>query len=142
MSSPRPRVVDAAFWLLLIGAVLLVVGGLLAATAGFDAVRSAASASVSDEQVRNYLALHRGSALICILAGVGLGFLAGRMRTGDPRFRRAAVALALVSVLLVALVAVFAGIHLLALLGLLPIVVATLLLTRPVVVEWFDGAHD
>ena len=48
--------------------------------------------------------------------------------------------LALVTVVLVGLVAVFAGIHILALLGLLPIIAGALLLTRPAAAEWFAGA--
>lgn len=144
MSSPsspvRPRSVDVAFWLLVVGAVMLLVGGLLAATISFDAVRSSAATSVSDEQLRNYLTFQRGSGAICALAGTGLAFLAGKMRRGDPRFRRATVVLALVTVVLVGLVAVFAGIHVLALLGLLPIIAGALLLTRPPAAEWFAGA--
>jgi hypothetical protein len=139
-SAARPRSVDFAFWLLLVGAVMLLVGGLLAATMPFDAIRNAAAHSVTDEQVHNYLAFQRGSGAICVLAGAGLAFLAGRMRRGDARFRRATIVLALVTVVLVALVAVFAGIHILALLGLLPIIVGGLLLTRPAAAGWFAGA--
>ena len=62
---------DVAFWLLLAGAVMLVVGGLLAATMSFDTVRRAAAASVSDEQLHNYLSFHRGAGVICVLAAVG-----------------------------------------------------------------------
>ena len=131
---------DVAFWLLIVGAVMLVSGGLLAATMSFDAIRSVAADSVSDEQVHNYLTFHRGSGVICVLTGAALGFLAGRLRRGDARFRRATIVLALVTVVLVALVAVFAGIHILALLGLLPIIVGALLLTRPAAAEWFTGA--
>lgn len=138
----RPRALDIAFWLLLVGVVLLLVGGLFSVTIGYDTVRGVAPASISDDQVRNYLVLQRGSAAICIAAGAGLGFLAGRMRTGDVRFRRATVALALVTVVLVGVIAVFVGIHVVALLGTLPIIAAAVLLTRPVVTEWFDGAHD
>ena len=145
-SSPppasRPRAVEVAFWLLIVGAVMLVVGGLLAATMGFDNIRSVAPDSVSDEQVHNYLTFHRGSGVICVLTGVALGFLTGRMRLGDARFRRATIVLALVTVVLVGLVAVFAGIHILSLVGLLPIIVGALLLTRPAAAEWFTGARS
>jgi hypothetical protein len=47
--------------------------------------------------------------------------------------------LGLTIVVLVGLAAVFAGTHILALLSLLPIVVGTLLLNRPNVVEWYAG---
>ena len=134
----RPRVVDAAFWLLLAGAVLLVAGGLLAATLSFDTVRAATASSISDAQLHKYLSFHRAVGIGCVIAGGGLGFLAGRTRTGDPRFRRATAGLALAIVVLVGLAAVFAGIHLLALLSLLPIIVGTLMLMRPSAGPWFD----
>jgi hypothetical protein len=140
LPAPRPRAVDVAFWLLLVGAVMLLVGGLLAATMAFDTIRSAAPASVSDAQLHSYLAFQRAAGAICVLSGTGLAFLAGRMRRGDARFRRATVVLALVTVVLVALVAVFAGVHILALLGLLPIIAGTVLLTRPAAAGWFAGA--
>ncbi len=138
--APRPRAVDVAFWLLLVGAVMLVVGGLLVATMSFDTIRGAAADSVSDDQVHKYLNFHRWSGVICVLTGAGLGFLTGRMRGGDARFRRATIGLALVTVVLVALVALFAGIHVLSLLGLLPIIVGALLLTRPAATDWYTGA--
>jgi hypothetical protein len=132
----RPRVVEAAFWVLVVGAVLLMVGGLLAATLSFDTVRSATALSISDEQLRNYLSLHRGAGIVCVLAGGGLGFLAGRTRSGDARFRHATIGLALAIIVVVGLAAVFAGIHLLTLLSLLPIIVGMLLLTRPAATAW------
>lgn len=48
MTAPesRPGVVTAAFWLLIVGAVLLMTGGLLAAAAGFDTPRQAAALGV------------------------------------------------------------------------------------------------
>lgn len=138
----RPRVVNTAFWLLLAGAVLLMVGGLLAATLSFDTVRAATASSVSDEQLNNYLSFHRGAGIGCVVAGGGLGFLVGRTRAGDPRFRRATVALGLAIVVLVGLAAVFAGIHLLSLLAMLPIIVGTLMLTRPAATAWFDGRGE
>ena len=131
-TQPRPRVVDTAFWLLLVGAALLLAGGLLAATLSFDTVRQA------------NLIFHRGVGVGCVLAGAGLGFLAGRTRTGDARFHRATIGLSMAIVVLVALVAVFAGIHVLSLLALLPIIVGSLLLTRPTAMDWFaaDGQRN
>lgn len=133
----RPREVTAAFWLLIAGAVLLLLGGLLAATLTFDAIRDAAAPSVSDETLRNYLRFHRGAGVLCGLAAVGLAVVAVPTRNGDPRFRRAAIGLGLAIVVLVGLVAVFAGTHILALLSLLPIIVGTLLLSRPAAAGWF-----
>lgn len=140
--QPRPGAVTAAFWLLVVGGVLLVVGGLLAATVSFDTLRQAAGPSVSDQSIRDYLRLYRGAGILFALAGAALVFFASRIRMPDPRSRRAAVTLGLTIVVLVAVAAVFAGTHVLALLSLLPIVVGTLLLGRPGAVDWFMGRTD
>ena len=140
--QPRPGAVTAAFWLLVVGGVLLVVGGLLAATVSFDTLRQAAGPSVSDQSLRDYLRLYRGAGILFALAGAALVFFASRIRMPDPRSRRATVTLGLTIVVLVAVAAVFAGTHVLALLSLLPIVVGTLLLGRPASVDWFMGRTD
>jgi hypothetical protein len=112
--QPRPRVVTAAFWCWVVAAVLLIVGGLIAA-------------SVSALPV-----VYRGGGVITVLAGVGMAFLAGRTRSGDTRYRRAGIALSLVIVVLVAIVAVLGGaVHVLTLLGVLPLIAGTVLITRP-----------
>lgn len=134
----RPAPVTAAFWALILGAVLLMAGGLMAATVGFDSLRQAAPASVSDDAVRNYGRLYRGAGALFCVAAAGLAVLAVRAaRDRDPRARRAAMTLGLAIVVIVGLAAVFAGTHILALLSLVPIVVGTLLLSRPNVVEWY-----
>jgi CDP-diglyceride synthetase len=114
MTAPqsRPRVVTAAFWCWLVASLLLIVGGLLAASVALPAV-------------------YRGAGVITALAGAGLAFLAGRSRQGDARFRRAAVVLSLTIVVLVALVAVFGVVHVLTLLAVLPLNAGTVLITRP-----------
>jgi nucleoside permease NupC len=114
MTAPqsRPRVVTAAFWCWLVAAILLIVGGLLAASVALPAV-------------------FRGVGVVTALAGAGMAFLAGRSRNGDTRFRRAAVALALTIVVLVALLAVFGVVHVLTLLAVLPLIAGTVLITRP-----------
>lgn len=139
VTQSRPTGLTAAFWLLLIGAVLLMAGGLMAATVGFDALRQAAPPTVSDEAVRNYARLYRGAGTLFSIAAAVLAVFAARARDRDPRSRRAAMTLGLTIVVLVGLAAVFAGTHILALLSLLPIVVGTLLLNRPNVVEWYAG---
>jgi hypothetical protein len=115
MTAPqsRPRVVTAAFWCWLVAAILLIVGGLLAAS------------------VAALPMVYRGGGVITALAGAGVAFLAGRSRNGDTRFRRAAVALALTIVVLVALLAVFGVVHALTLLAVLPLIAGTVLITRP-----------
>lgn len=141
MTAPesRPGAITAAFWLLVVGAVLLMAGGLITATHSFDSIRQAAPPSVSDESVHDYSRLYRGAGILFSLAAAALAAFAVRARDRDPRFRRAALALGLTIVVLVAIAAVFAGTHILSLLSLVPIVVGTLLLSRPGVVEWFAG---
>jgi hypothetical protein len=134
VSESRPTGLTAAFWLLLVGAVLLLAGGLMAATVGFDALRQAAPPAVSDDALRNYARLYRGAGILFSIAAAALGVFAVRARD-----RRAVMTLGLTIVVLVGLAAVFAGTHILALLSLLPIVVGTLLLNRPNVVEWYAG---
>jgi hypothetical protein len=128
-TEPRPRAVDVAFWLLVVGAVLLLAGGMLAATLSYDTLRSAALPTVSDQTIRDYLRFHRGALVV-------------RTRAGDPRFRRATMGLGLAIVVLVGVVAVFFGTHIFALLSLLPIIVGTLLLSRPPVAKWFSPQPD
>lgn len=138
-AAPRPRAVDIAFWLLVAGAVLLVVNGLMAATLSFETVRSAADSSVTDETLQAYLTFQRGTGIFSIVVGVALGFLAGKTRTGDPRFKRATIAFAVAITVLVVGVALLAKIiHLLALIAVLPIIAGAFLLTRPAAAAWFD----
>jgi hypothetical protein len=117
--QPRPRVVTAAFWCWLGASMLLIVGGLMAA-------------SVSIPNV------YRGIGVLTALAGAGMAYVAGRTRSGDTRFRRAAVALSLTIVVLVALVAVFGVVHVLTLLAVIPLIAGTVLMTRPAVASWAD----
>lgn len=141
MTQPalRPSAVNVACWLLVLGSVLLIAGGLLAALVGFDSLRQAAPATVTDDAVQSYARLYRGTGVLFAVTGVALGWFAVRARNRDPRARRAAIALGLAVVVLVAVAAVFAGTHILALLGLLPIIVGVLLLNRPSVVDWYAG---
>lgn len=137
-SESRPRALTISIWLLIAGAVLLMAGGLLALTFGFDALRQVVPATVTDEQVRQLLAFRRGAGAVCVAAGLGVAFLAGKTRGGDVRFRRATIGLGLTLIVLVGILQVFVNIGLVALLSLPPIIIGTLLLTRPVVASWFD----
>lgn len=141
MTAPesRPGAVTAAFWLLLVGAVLLMTGGLLAATVGFDTLRQAAGPSVSDQSIRDYLRLYRGAGILFFVAAAALAVFAIKARNRDSRSRRATMSLGLAIVVLVAIAAVFAGTHVLALLSMVPIIVGTLLLGRPAAADWFSG---
>ena len=70
--------------------------------------------------------------MITALAGAGMAFLAGRTRSGDTRFRRAAVALSLTIIVVIALVSVLGGaVHVLTLLAVIPLIAGTVLMTRP-----------
>ena len=138
-NESRPSAVTAAVGLLVIGAVLLIAGGLLATLVSFDSLRQAAPLTVTDEALNDYARLYRGAGILFGLAGVALIWFAAQARRRDLRARRAAMALGLVVVVLVAVAAVFSGTHILALLSLLPIVVGVLLLSRPAVLDWYAG---
>lgn len=134
----RPRVVEIGFWVLIAGAVLLIFGGLLAATVSYQTARSAIDVDVSDAQVRTYLNLYRAMGVGSVLSGGALAFLASRSRRGDARFRRAAVALALAIALVLVLLAVGLGVaQPVMLLSLVPIAVGTIMLTRRSAAAWF-----
>ncbi|MFG1934975.1 hypothetical protein ACGFK1_30690 [Mycobacterium sp. NPDC048908] len=114
MTAPqsRPRVVTAAFWCWVAASFLLMLGGLIAASLDVPIV-------------------FRGAGVIFALAGGALAFLAGRGRGGDTRFRRAALALALATVVLIALAALFRLANGITLLAVFPLVAGTVLITRP-----------
>ena len=116
-AQSRPRVVTAAFWCWVVASVLLIVGGLIAASAPVPIV-------------------YRGAGVVTALAGAGMAFLAGRSRSGDSRFRRAALALSLAIVVLVALVSVFGVVHVLSLIAIIPLVAGTVLMSRPAASSW------
>ncbi|MBU3750154.1 MAG: hypothetical protein FGM52_06830 [Mycobacterium sp.] len=139
MSEHRPSAVTTACWLLVLGAVMLIVGGVLAGLMSFDAIRHTAPPTVTDDAVRAYTRLYRGAGILFGLAGVALVWFAANARRRDLRSRRAAMALSLSIVVLVAVAAVLSGTHILVLLSLIPIIVGTLLLSRPAVVEWYAG---
>jgi hypothetical protein len=116
MTAPqsRPRAVTAAYWCWVVASIMLIVGGLIAAT------------------VTALPTVYRGGGVVTALAGVGMAFLAGRGRNEDARYRRAAIALSLVIVVLVAIVSVLGGaVHVLTLLAVLPLIAGTVLITRP-----------
>lgn len=134
----RPRIVDIAFWLLIGGAVLLILGGLLAATVSYETARSAIGSEVSNEQVRDYLTVYRGMGIGSALAGAALAFVAGRARGGDPNFRRATIGLTLAIAVVLVLLAAGGGVaQPVTLLSLVPIAAGTILLTRPAAAGWF-----
>ncbi|BBY87190.1 hypothetical protein [Mycolicibacterium tokaiense] len=130
-ATPRPKAVDTAFWLLVAGAILLVINGLMATTLSF-------SASATDPRVANLLVFQRGAGILFVVVGAALGFVSGKMRQGDPRFRRATIAFAAtITVLVLGLAVLAKAVFVVALLAVVPIIVGALALTRPPVVAWF-----
>ena len=121
MTAPqsRPRVVTVAFWCWAAASVLLVAFGLLLAFSP-DALPT----------------LFRGMGVIFAAAGLGLGFVAGRARIGDARFRRAAIGLALAIVIILALFALYSRGPIWLLVMILTMVGAVLMM-RPPALEWF-----
>ena len=122
MSTPvpaRPRIVEAVFWLWLLAAISLVVlGMLMALTRG------------------NLPPVFRGAGILFAIAGLALGYLAGRTRTGHAGLRRAAVGLALALVVLLALFTLMTG----GVLWLIPMIltmVGAVLIMRPSAQDWF-----
>lgn len=122
MTAPhaRPRVVTVAFWCWVVASVLLVTFGLLVA--------------LSQD---NLPVLFRGAGALFALSGLGLGFLSGRARLGQARFRRAAVALALAVVVLLSLFALMSRWPLWLVVMILTVVGAVLMM-RQSAQDWFD----
>ncbi|WP_099038156.1 hypothetical protein [Mycobacterium neglectum] len=123
MTAPqsRPRVVSAGFWCWAAASVLLVAFGLLLA--------------FSPESLPT---LFRGMGALFAASGLGLGFLAGRARLGDASFRRAAIALSLAVVVILALFALYSRGPVWLLIMILTMVGAVLMM-RPPAQQWFDN---
>ena len=138
-TESRPGAVTAACWLLFIGAVLLIVAGLITGTVSFDTLRRHEPPTVADDSVTSLLWLNRGVGILFVLSGVALAWFASRALHRDPRFRRAAVALGLTIVVIVSIASAFGG-FVLAPVGLVFIIIGVLLLGRPGVMDWYVGA--
>ena len=126
MTAPqsRPRVVTAGFWCWAAASVLLVAFGLLLALSA-DALPT----------------LFRGMGVLFAAKGLGLGFLAGRARLGDARFRRAAIALSLAIVVILAIFALYSRGPIWLLMMILTMVGAVLMM-RPPAQEWFEQEQE
>lgn len=117
--SPRPPAVNAAFWCWVVAALMLIVGGLITASVGIPAV-------------------FRGAGVLTAVAGAGIAFLAGRSRLGDARFRRAALALSLAVIVVVAILSILGVVHILTLIAVLPLIAAVALITRPAAAAFYQ----
>ncbi|AKS30589.1 hypothetical protein [Mycolicibacterium goodii] len=100
----------------LVAAVLLMVGGMIAASVSLPGLDTP---------------LFRGVGVLIAIAGAGMAFLAGLSRGGDPRFRRAAMALSVAIVVIVALTARLGVVHILTLIGIVLLIVGTILNALP-----------
>ena len=121
---PRPRSVNAAFWTWLVAALLLALGGLLIATTSTPIP-----------------VFYRGAGGLLAVSGFAIGFLAGRTRQGDRRFRRATVALSLALAFLLTLFAVLT-MGFIWLVIILLLVGAAMLVMRPTAQQWFDALEQ
>lgn len=117
-TQSRPRLVTVAYLVWALAAVLLIANGL------FFALESG-------------ITFYQAAGVLWVLAGIGLGYLAGRTRLGDSRFRRAGVALSLALVVLLAIFAVLSQ-ALGSLLIMILLLIGAVLLVRPSAQEWFD----
>lgn len=139
--QPRPRIVDVAFWFWVVSSAALFLNGLAGVTQRFDAVRAAAKPELTDAEIRNLVTYFRAWGMLCILLAAGIAFLAGRTRQGDKRYRRALIALSLVSVLGAIAMASTGSVGPLLLVAALSLVVANVLIIRPTAQNWFDGGE-
>lgn len=123
-TQPRPRVVAIAFWCWLAASILLILGGLLLA--------------FSQAPVPVFF---RGAGVLWVVVGALLSYLAGRARSGDTRFRRAAVALSIALAVLLALFSVMTS-GLVWLFVLILVLVAAVLVLRPAAQQWYTPESD
>jgi hypothetical protein len=113
-------VVAVAFWCWVAAAVTLVGLGLLVALSR-----------------ANVPFFYRGAGALFVVAGLALGYLAGRAGGGNAALRRAAVGLALALVVLLALFTLMTQ----GALWLIPMIltmVGAVLMLRPAAQDWFD----
>jgi len=83
---------------------------------------------------------YRTVAIVCAVLGMAIGYFAGRTRGGNKRFRRGTVALSVAGVvLLLAAKVLLGGVGLLAVLAVIPLLVAVVSATRDSASAWFDA---
>jgi hypothetical protein len=122
MSAPlqRPQLVNIAFWCWIVAAVSLAALGLLLA--------------LNRAPLPVFL---RGAGAVLAVAGLALGYLAGRARAGQTAFRRAAVALAMALVVVLALFILIGGGGVLFVLPMILALAGAVLIMRPSALQWF-----
>lgn len=121
-SDGRPRTVDAAYYCWLTGGSLTAATGLLMLTYPVSA--------------------YKAVGVLALVAGLALGFLAGRARKRDPRFARAALALAMATVALLGLIIVFlpvpVGVLGVVVLAFVALIAGSVLNQRAASLAWYD----
>lgn len=137
----RPRVITYAFLAWVLGAVLVVLLGLISLTFPADSLRTQLTdTGGSADAVDSVITVLRTIGILEIVVGLAVGFLAGpTCRRGDPRFRRALTVLSVIFgvVLLGSVTVGFAIVPLLATLGSIFLFVACVLAYRRSAAEWF-----
>jgi len=137
-SDSRPKLVSIAYWLWLVAAIALFLFGILAASANGDSIRERlADLDYSTETADAFVLMLRVTGGMSVVVGLAIGFMAGPVRNGHYRFRRALVALSAIFALFQA-GAVLTGISPVILL-VVPVllVAASVLVYRPGAKEWF-----
>lgn len=116
---PRPRIVDVAFVLWVLAAIVLIADGFWLVWAAVPA-------------------FYRGGGAIFVACGLAIAFLAGRTRRGDRRFQRALVALSLALALLL-LLFILQGGPLLGAIIAAALIASAVLVTRSSAEQYFDA---
>lgn len=135
----RPTVVNIGFWLVLVGAVLLLAGGLLGVSVAISSEDTVFGKNVSADSVQSLRFLLGGMSVLWLGAGLALSFLVGRARNGDLRFRRATVGMAIAVVVMIFLLTLLAPftVTLPTLFGVVPVAIGATLFMRPAASDWF-----
>ncbi|MGW0161961.1 hypothetical protein ACWDUN_21885 [Mycobacterium sp. NPDC003323] len=139
ISPARPAIVNIAFWLVLVGAVLLLLGGLMGLSSAVSGPTDRAAESLPADRAQDGRLLLGGMSALWAVSGMALSFLVGRARAGDLRFRRATVSLAVAVAVLVFLFVLLAP-TLIAwptVLGVVPMAIGATLFMRPAASDWF-----
>ncbi len=135
-SSDRPRIVDIAFWCLVAGAVLMLVGGLMAIGTSYGAL---SSVSATADELRSFLTMRLVNGVAAAVAAAVLAFLAGRARRGDARFRLAAMGMVFAIFVVFGVLGLLTGLTTwIILAAVLPMLVGEVLLTFPTARDWYD----
>lgn len=122
--ADRPRTVTIAFWLWLVSVVLMVFYGLFVVTV----------------RLHGPAPFLRVSGAILIVSGLALGFLTGRIRIGNWRYARAAVALSMALVIFLSILLAIQMLGLLVAPVVLFLIIASGLVVRSsTAAAWFEA---